>query len=209
MNRVSGNTRWMLVWLVAVMCSSCALQPSFRPVTDPTMRFSGTGYSALPPQGKEWYIQHHSRNPVVFLKLFPEKMEKYHTFGAMVMVMTWEVKNVHSSAEFPNAIKELFLARETKGRFRLISIKVAPFGSQGSYCSQYDTVYEERDNPKAPGVTLEMTNHGFICLDVSSKFLIDAAYSERRPQGSGSFLDDALKQEAEGFLKEVIVTPLQ
>lgn len=202
----------MLAWLVAVICSGCALQPSIRPVTDPTMRFSGTGYSALPPQGKDWYISHHSRNAVVFGKLSPEKMEKYHTFATWVMVYPWEVKNVHSptdfSNSFSNSIKEL-AARDTTGRFRLISIEAAPFGSQGSYCSQYDMVSEDRDHPKAPGVTLEITVHGVVCLDVSSKFLIDAAYSERRPQGSESFLDDALKQEAEGFLREVRVTPLQ
>lgn len=97
----------------------------------------------------------------------------------------------------------------TEERFRVISAKTGPFGPQGSYCAQYDTVNEERDNPGAPGVVLEMTAHGFYCLDASSKFVINASYSERKPQGSESFLDDALKQEAEGFLKDVMFTPLR
>ncbi|MCZ7627393.1 MAG: hypothetical protein M5R38_17945 [Candidatus Methylomirabilis sp.] len=183
MTRVSENTKRVLVWLVAMVCSSCALQPAIRPVTDPTMRFSGTGYSALPPQGKDWYIVHHSQDAVTFSKVSPEKMEKYHTFGAGVIVTPWTAKNIHSPTEFPKAVEKLFLANLTRGRFRLISFRVAPFGSGGSYCSQYDSVYEERDNPKAPGVTLEMTNHGFVCLDSSSKFMIDVAYSERSPKG--------------------------
>jgi hypothetical protein len=39
--------------------------------------------------------------------------------------------------------------------------------------------------------------------------MIHAFYSERRPQGSESFLDEALKAEAEGFLANVVFTPLR
>jgi len=50
--------------------------------------------------------------------------------------------------------------------------------------------------------------HGFVCLDISSKFMIRADYSERKTKEMESILDDALKQEVEEFLKNVIVTPL-
>jgi hypothetical protein len=40
------------LWLVATMVSGCALQP----VTNLKTRYYGNGFSALPPQGKDWYI---------------------------------------------------------------------------------------------------------------------------------------------------------
>lgn len=205
---MSTNIRCICVF-ITVMISGCALQPGIRPVTDPAMRFRGNGYSALPPQGKDWYIQQHTPYVVNFAKLSPENMERYHTFAATVMGMKPEAQNVNSPSEFSKAIEQLLVRTLTEGRFRLMSIKVAPYGAEGSYCSQYDIVQEERDNPSAPGVVLEITAHGFFCLDVSSDFMINASYSERKPQGSKSFLDIALKQEADGFLKDVVVTPLR
>ena len=209
MNQVKVDTSWVRTWLVAMIISGCALQPAMPPVTDPTMRYTGIGYSALPPTGKDWYLKRHGPYALAFEKVSPGRFEGDHTFGAGVLVHLPEVKKVHSPAEFPKAVQELFTARLTGVRFRLISVKTVPFGPQGSYCSQYDMLQEERDNPIAPGIVLEITAHGFICLDTSSKYMINACYSERKPQGSKSFIDDALKQEAEGFLRDIVVTPLR
>ncbi len=205
-----ANIRWIQACLVAMTISGCALQPVIRPVTDPTTRIRGKGFSVLPPQGKDWYIAHQAPNGVNFGKISPDKlkymMDKHHFLVAGVFVTDPPAKKGNSPAEFLKAIEHLPI---TEGRFRLISMKTSPFGPQGSYCAQYDRVLEERDNPLAPGVVLELTEHGFYCLDASSKFVINAAYSERKPQGIESFLDDALKQEAEGFLRDVVVTPLR
>lgn len=210
MNNLFRGSRLIVFVIMLSVMTGCAMQPSFRLVTDPTMRYTGNGYSALPPQGKDWYIGDHSPNIVVFNKASVEQRKKYQTFGATVIVMKPEAKKVDSSAEFPEAIEQLLtnIHGGVGSRFRLISLKVAPFGPQGSYCSLIDLVQEERDNPIAPGVVLEITVHGFTCLDISSKFMIQAAYSERKTKGSETMLDDALKQEAEGFLKDVIFTPL-
>ena len=205
---MTAKARWIYACFVAVIVSGCAPQPVLRPVTDPTARFTGIGYSVLPPQGKDWYIERHSQYITSFGKLFPEKMERYHTFVATVMVMKPEAKKVNSSAEFPKAIEQFIVGFATTGRFRLISVNVGPYGPSGSYCSRYDMVQEEKNNPRAPGVILEITAHGFWCLDASSEFMVHAFYSERKAQGSQSYLDDALKQEGEGFLKNVVFTPL-
>jgi hypothetical protein len=201
-------SRLIVFVIMLSLMNGCAMQSTLRPVTDPTMRYTGNGYSALPPQGKDWYISYHGSNAVNFGK---PPADKYHTFAATIMVMMPEAKKVDSSVEFPKAIEHLMT--ETLGgdgsRFRLISLNVAPFGPQGSYCSQYDFVQEERHNPGAPGVVLEITAHGFVCLDASSEFMVRADYSERKIKETESMLDDALKQEAEGFLKDVILTPLR
>lgn len=213
----NGSRLIVLVMMLSVI-TGCATQPKIRPVTDLTMRYTGNGYSALPPQGKDWYIQYHGPNAVVFNKFIVDNMgsyetfmDSYQTFAANVVIMRPEAKKVDSSAEFPEAIEHL-MSRTLGGvgsRFRLISLEVTPFGSQGSYCSQYDLVQEERNNPGAPGVVLEITARGFACLDESSQFIVRADYSERKTMGSESMLDDALKQEAEEFLKDVIITPLR
>jgi len=172
------------------------------------VRFTGTGYSARPPQGNNWYIERSNPHAVLFGKLFPDKAETYHTFVAGVLVWNAEVKKVDSPGEFPKAVEELLIARLNEGRFRLITLKVAPLGPQESYCSSLDAAQEERDNEGAPGVVLYITAHGFLCLDTSSQFIVHAFYSERRALGSTTFLNDALRQEAEGFLNDVVVTPL-
>lgn len=206
--RKSGLIVFVIVFSVI---SGCAMQPAPRLVTDPAMRYTGNGYSALPPQGKDWYIQYHGPNAVIFNKLFVEKMDSYQTFAANVVIMKPEAKKVDSSAEFPGAIEHLMTETlaGVGSRFSLINLEVVPFGPQGSYCSQYDLVQEERGNPGVPGVVLEITAHGFACLDKSSKFIVRADYSERKIKGSKSILDDALKQEADGFLKNVIFTPFR
>jgi len=185
------------------MVSGCALQP----VTNLKMRYYGNGFSALPPQGKDWYIVNNDSFLLEFGKISPDKLEKYHTFITEIVAMKPEVSKVHSASEFPKAVEDIFTRTLGDDRFKLISIKTAPFGAKGSYCSLYDITQEERDNPKAPGVILELTAHGFICLDTSSKFLVNASYSERKPKGSKSIMDNALKQELEGFLTNIVVTP--
>jgi hypothetical protein len=189
--------------LVAVIACGCAPQTALRPVTDSTLRLAGTGYSVLPPPGKGWLIERHGDLATSFGKVFPGK---YHTFVAVVMVTKPEAKKVDSAAEFPKAVEEVLT--QVTGRFRLISINVGPYGRAGSYCARYEMVGEEKDNPRAPGATLEMTTWGFVCLDASSEFMINAFYSERKPQRRPSLLDDALRQEGEAFLRNVVVTPL-
>jgi len=62
-----------------------------------------------------------------------------------------------------------------------------------------------RDNAAFPDVVLEIRNRGFACLEQSSRFLLEAFYSERKPQGAPSVLDEAVRSEAEAFLKDIQV----
>ena len=71
------------LWLVATMVSGCALQP----VTNLKTRYYGNGFSALPPQGKDWYIVNNDSFLLEFGKLPSDKLEKYHTFITEIMAM--------------------------------------------------------------------------------------------------------------------------
>lgn len=204
---MTNKIRWAYVFFFTVFASSCSIQPVRRPVTDLTKRYIGYGYSVLPPQGKDWYIVDNSLYSTVFHKSFPEKMDKLHTFIASAMVKNLEAKQVNSSTEFPKAIERYIVEYIATGQFLFISVEVDPYGPTGSYCSQFELVEEEKGNPSAPGVILEITVYGFICLDASSEFMTMALYGERKPRGSQSFINPTLKREGEGFLKNVQVTP--
>jgi hypothetical protein len=60
------------------------------------------------------------------------------------MVMASGVNKVHSAAEFPKAVEEWFVKIMSGDRFKLISIKTAPFGSKGSYCSLFDMAQDRK-----------------------------------------------------------------
>ncbi|WP_374089178.1 hypothetical protein [Methylomicrobium lacus] len=210
MNQANTNIKRMPWCLIIMMLSGCAQQSLPRPVTDATERYFGTGYSLLPPQGNDWHFLEQSPNLTVFGKALSAQRKKLmHTFVATVMVMQPEIKKVNFAAEFPKAQEELFRAQLNREGFRLLSLQSAPYGLPGSYCSRYDLEQEERNNPYTPGIVFNITVHGFVCLDASSEFMIDASYSERRPQGSAAALDDKLKGEAEGFLRNIAVSPLR
>jgi len=68
---------------------------------------------------------------------------------------------------------------------------------------------EEREHPDHPGGVLEIWNHGFVCLDVSLKFVVDAYYSERRLQGEPTMVSESHRDEAEAFLRSAVLTPRQ
>ena len=94
----------------------------------------------------------------------------------------------------------------TSGRFRLTAIKATYRGDPGDYCVDFELAMEERDNPAFPGTVLEMANHGFACLEANSRFVVEAFYSERKPRGAASVLDDVVRAEAEAFLRDITVT---
>jgi hypothetical protein len=66
---------------------------------------------------------------------------------------------------------------------------------------------EEHDNPEMPGVVLEIRTRGFACLDASSDFVLQVFYSEHRPKGTQTMVDEALREQGEAFLRGVVVDP--
>lgn len=107
---------------------------------------------------------------------------------------------------FPRAFEEETRAT-TRDRFRLVSVAATPRGEAGEYCVDFDLNMEERDNPDMPGVVLEIRTRGFACLDASSEFVLQAFYSERRPKGTPTMVDETLREQGEAFLRGLVVAP--
>lgn len=114
---MSTKVRWTEVCLVAIIISGCALQHRFpfRPVTDPMTRIQGEGFSVLPPQGKEWYIESQGPYKAMFIKLVPgkytSKPDAYHTFLAGAGAVPPEaVVKASAASEFPKALEEKIMA---------------------------------------------------------------------------------------------------
>jgi len=176
-------------------------------MSPPEQRFTTPEFSVGQPRGGGWKLVSGQSMPLVFAKdpawLSRRPAPSQTVVVAVALRDAAPVRDV-TSAEFPGAL-EAMLRSTTAGRFRLVSVAAAHRGEPGDYCADYELALEERDNAAFPGVVLEIRNRGFACLERSSQFLFEAFYSERRPQGAPSVLDDAVRGEAEAFLQDIQV----
>jgi hypothetical protein len=138
--------------------------------------------------------------------------DRLHTFVAGAIVSDWEAENrriwpLVSPTQIQEHINRYFAQG---GRFRILEYKQALDRSLGVDCVRPDVVYEERDNPRAPGSVLVISVHGFMCRHPHVPTLgIILFYSERFVEGEQSLLTETLKQEAEAFLRSVVFKPVQ
>lgn len=192
--------------------TSAADKPSEPiPITDPTKRLEFPRFSILPPQGLNWSIFRQGPSEVVFMKAPlatpPMRADRLHTFAVIAIVFDPQGADLES----PTGVQE-FLERD-KGappRFRFLESQTVLDSSLGPGCVRFDSVVEERDNPRAPGSALIISEHGFICrhphVPTRGVYL---SYSERYVQGDQSLLSEGLKQEAEASLRSVMFKPVQ
>ena len=170
-------------------------------------RFTTPEFSVGQPHGGGWKLVSGDSMPIVFSKepiwLSRRPVRSQTVVVALAVRDPGLVRDVDSEG-FARAIEDL-MRSTTTGRFRLVSVAATHRGEVGDYCADYDLAMEERDNPEFPGVVFEIRNQGFVCLEQSSKFLVEAFYSERKPQGAPSVLDDIVRGEAEAFLADVEV----
>lgn len=212
--KVKLYSPWIWVSFFAVIVSGCTTQaPPPRSTINPAERFEFEGFSVLPPQGKNWYLGRSPFYGVVFMKRLFEapRQPKSHSFFATVYRHDLKDYEINSTQDFLSYVQ---WTSRVNPRFRLVKKNVVLDSSMsdaiGSECVRYDFLQEERDNPIAPQVVLNVTAHGFLCRHPSSStFLIDAQCSERYPQGEKSALDESLRQECESFQRSVVLKPLR
>ncbi len=181
------------------------------PITDPTKRLDLRMFSILPPQGPNWSIFSQGSGEVTFTKTLldtPRKpADRLHTFALFAMIIDPQGADLES----PTGAQEILnwdLGRPP--RFRLLESQTVFDRSLGPGCVRFDSVAEERDNPRASGSVLMISAHGFICrhphVPTRGVYL---SYSERYVQGDQSLLSEGLKQEAEASLRSVMFKPVQ
>jgi hypothetical protein len=169
---------------------------------------SGPGFSGRKPAGGQWKVSI-GQSYLAFTTDTPAAVAmaaRGQTFLLVVTLASPAFALDIGADRFPRAFEE-----ETRenipDRVRLVSIAATRRGDPGDYCADYEVTTEERDDPEIPGVVLEIRTRGFVCLDESSAFVVKAFYSERRPRGTPTMVDASLREEAEAFLKSLIVNP--
>ena len=166
--------------------------------------------SAGKPKGGGWKLMtDQARMPVVFWK-DPAWMSTRPVKGQnVIVVLTTRNPSFARSVDapgFPAALEKL-LRRSVGKQSRVVSISATHAREPAAYCADYVMIEEESDNPSLPDAVLETSTRGFACLDRSSKFVIHAYYSESKPSGAPTVLDDVVRGEAEAFLRGVSFEP--
>lgn len=166
--------------------------------------------SAGKPKGGGWkLVTDQARMPVVFWK-DPAWMSTRPVKGQnVVVVLTTRNPSFARSVDasgFPAALEKL-LRRSVGKQSRVVSLGATHAREPAAYCADYVMIEEESDNPSLPDAVLETSTRGFACLERSSKFVIQAYYSESKPSGAPTVLDDVVRGEAEAFLRDVSFEP--
>jgi len=199
------------------------------PVTDPNQRidFPGEGFSILPPRGDHWCVSQTHPGGIFFAKNLlggkllhgpPPLVERVHTFGAGAMVVFLEEGELETLTEL-QAFAERWLRagggyREVGSkrvldpspvpRFKHISSKVGPDKSLGAACVRLEAAAEKRDNPRARGVVLILTEVGYLCRHPrTSGLLLIIVATERYAQGDVP-LAGTLRQEGEAVARDIL-----
>ena len=183
----------------------CTFRVSFRR-SDPNIPIQGYGFSILPPPGNDWIVATQSREEVLFGNKKRSKPE--HTFICGVFTRYIGDATFDSVDELARVATEKVSGKES-GRFRNLEFEAQPTSVKGVGCMRIKAVAEERENPLFPaGTVLLQTNVFLVCPHPqNSKLAVITTQSERRPSGTPSILDDALKQEVESILATVVFTP--
>lgn len=208
-------------------------------ITDSTQRlqFPASGFSVLPPQGDKWCIQRTDRDGIIFFKSpllldtnpRPARASASHT----VVAMAKEVSIEESGLDSIEGLRD-FVARWLRGggntrslgstlvlddtplaRFKLVESRLDLKNPFSANCVGFDSVTEERDNPRYRGAVLLMVNRNqFLCRHphARERLLVLIGYSERYMQGApppaGSLVDD-WKEQLEPFVRSLQFSPLQ
>lgn len=175
-------------------------------------RITTSELSAGKPKGGGWkLLTSPGRMPVVYWKE-PAWMSTPPVTGQnVVVVLTNRSPGFAlsgSAQDFPEALEGL-LRRSAGKNSRVVALEATHARDPADYCARYAMVDEESDNPKFPGIVLETSTWGFACLERSSRVVIQAYYSESKPRGAPTVLDDVVRGEAEAFLQDIVFEPRQ
>lgn len=202
-----GCPRLFLALLV-LLVGACASQP--KPVTDSVTPIQKDSFSILAPSGPHWYIADEAPSGVLFWKVDPSHYKNRndftHTFGLVAGMMPGGSLDI-STPEGLMAAAESQFRGEDPSRFKVVDRKLDPFNEQGTDCLRMDLAYEEMNNPHIPETVLLMNIYGKVCRHPYKRgMVVMVTYSERRPRGHESMLDDTLRAECEHSVNSVRFT---
>lgn len=173
-------------------------------------RITTSELSAGKPKGGGWkLLTSPGRMPLVFWKE-PAWMSTPPVRGQNVSVVLTnrspDFALSGSAQDFPEALERL-LRRSAAKQLKVVALEATHARDPADYCARYVMIDEESDNPNFPDTVLETSTWGFSCLERSSRVVIQAYYSESKPRGAPTVLDDVVRGEAEAFLQDIIFEP--
>ena len=225
---MTGSTVTRFAWIVAVGvllagCASTSFTPRtvdcgrLTPVSNPSGRIelASLGVSIVPPQASRWCMSPMSADVFSFgthslmgryLETAPTVAEAAHTLGILVMAAP---PPTDAKLDTPEAL--LAVAQRMLGgsdRFRTVESRLLPDSAIGVDCITFDAVLEEHNNPRAPGLVLQVVSRrNHLCRHpyARSPTLVLWGASERYAQGTVKppSLIDTLQPEWEPSVQSV------
>lgn len=196
--------------LALALLAGCAAPPPFGPVTEPSARIEAGGFSVLPPKGADWVIgADPGRSSLVFGKADRKSLMHGRSFIVNAARQTARTGDVANADALRGEVDAAIAA--TSGRMRVVQSKTEAYvdSELGTDCVRFETLIEERNNPKQPGKLLLMTSYGKACRHPDSPtHYVVLTCSERRPADSAPLLNEALRGECARTLDSLRFRPL-
>ena len=204
-------------------CATAAFTPRtvdcgrLTPVPNPSGRIdlASQGASVQPPQADRWCMSTTQAGAFAFnthplmgrrLESPPSQADVAHTVGIIILTAPVPKELRIETPEELAALAQRMMLGES-GRFRTVESSAARDSSLGADCVRFDSVVEERDNPRASGGVFVIVNReNRLCRHphASSPTLVLFGASERYLQGSGVSLTlDTLRPEWEPSVRSV------
>lgn len=197
-----------------LMIAGCASVSAPQMVSDSTMPLKRNGFTLLPPDGKGWMIAPSGPYGAGFGKTIFNPDGSRATLTIQVWAGRFTDRNFDlRSDKGLREATEYTVSGGDPRRFKVIETKYSPvFQDQNTDCIKYEAVAEEHNNTLAwnQGQSLLMTFNGVVCRHPNSPdYIVTTLFSERRPQGQASLMDEQLRKEAEHSLSSIRFTPLK
>lgn len=186
----------------ALLLAACAA-PGLRPVTDPEVRVQTARFSVLPPSGPHWKVEGPGATMVLFAKFDPAHyrtpQDKSHTLLAFTLAYTLPNSADMASPAALRRTVEFYLstpALNDSGRYKVQDVAYEPFRLHDTDCLRYEAHLTETNNPRLPGLALDMTSFGVFCRHPTQQhLLVESTCSERLPAGHPTLIDAAFRAE--------------
>lgn len=217
---------FVAVLVVGLFLSACASTPftprtlncgRLTPVPNPSGRIElpSLGVSIVPPQANGWCMSpmaadvfSFGTHPLMgkYLEKAPTPAEAAHTLGILVMSAPPPQDAKLDTPEDLLAVAQRMLGGSE--RFRTVESRIVQDPSQGAGCITFDAILEERGNPRAPGLVLQVVSRqNHLCRHpyTRSPILVLWGASERYVQGTVSppSMVDTLKPDWEPSVRSL------
>lgn len=196
-------------------------------------------FSVLPPPAQTWCSRETGDPTTIvfstskfmgqYLEKAPPREEMTHTFGIMANTVRVDNVDISSTSSMKNFMARWFyegaqtytfkngeryaelVPQEGEERFASIRMEVEGDNSYRANCVRFDSLQEEKNNPRFRNWIFDLKNKGVACQHpFRSDLLVMVAFSERHKKGfENSQLSNRIRKEAERTIKSLEFSKLK